>query len=201
MYSAAPNGAPACWSRKTVKSRFGRQIRGLDLEPVEAELVGGEPHLDVQLRVRHAGRELCGRRREVDCCTSSACFTLCARTSDSLVPRVAPNAAAVIVATTVTTAAATRRCLYRCMSYVLPAWLVAVSRKDSAGSPVFPRAAGTVVFGAGALLQRDNPHGSHARAQTALLSIVPLRALVQAWPRPAHRLNSSSRPARPCDAN
>jgi hypothetical protein len=40
MYSAAPKGAPACWSRKTVNDRLG-QVASLDAEGVEPDLVDG----------------------------------------------------------------------------------------------------------------------------------------------------------------
>src|SRR5262249_46328846 len=43
-----------------------REVARRDVERVEAVLLRGEPHLDVQLRARHAAGELRGRRRERD---------------------------------------------------------------------------------------------------------------------------------------
>ena len=65
MYSAAPNGAPAVSSRNTVKSRFGREVPGLDAQDVEADGVGRGAVRDRDAGVGHAARQIGRGRREI----------------------------------------------------------------------------------------------------------------------------------------
>ena len=61
MYSAAPNGAPACSSKKTVKSRLGGRFLAWIWKLSKPALFGGELHRDVQRGVGHTLRRVAQR--------------------------------------------------------------------------------------------------------------------------------------------